>query len=371
MHIAIDARMITYDNMHGIARYVYNLILQLAEIDKENRYTILVCSHSPLRKELLPVERFEFLELTSKFISLREQIELPTVLKKIKADLFHSPSFVAPLFCPCPLVMTIHDLNHLVLPQYYTFIHQVYYKVFVKRCIEKSTWLLTVSHFSKSEILKYFKFPEHRIQVTYNGVNDTYKPLTTAVDLEKILDHYDLPSQYIFYVGNSKPHKNLLTLVRAYCQSNIELPLVMRAPVNVEALKIANTFNKKSRLYFTKFIPDDDLPIIMAGASLFVWPSTYEGFGLPPLEALACGTPVVVSNTTSIPEVLKDAGIYINPYDVNDIIRGLNEGLTNTGLRSKCLLKGVERVKQFTWKKMAIQTLKVYSSIYKETVAKI
>lgn len=359
MHIAIDARMIVYNRMHGIARYVYNLIRELAIIDATNEYTIFVAPNSPLFIEKLP-SSFRVLTLRSRFISLKEQIELPRILHEIKADLFHSPSFVAPLFCRCPLIMTIHDLNHLVLPQYYTPVHKLYYRFFVQRCIQKSIRILTVSTFSKREIIKYFKLNPDRIEVTYNSVSSYYRPIEDPEARDRVRLEYELPEEFILYVGNNKPHKNFPKLIEAYCLSDVKIPLVACCPVDIESIEIAARYNKQYNLYFTKFIKDEDLPVVLSIAKLMVYPSTYEGFGLPPLEAMACGTPVVTSNASSLPEIAGDAAIFVNPHDVYDIIKGIHLGIFDQDLREKLIKKGFIRASFFSWRKMAKLTLATY-----------
>jgi len=359
MRIAIDARMIAHNQMHGIARYVYHLILELSRIDQVNEYYIFISDNSPLTNTILPTS-FKLITLKSKFISLREQFELPKVLKQIGAHLFHSPSFVAPLFCPCHLVMTLHDLNHLVLPQYYTLLHKLYYRFFVRRCIEKSIQILTVSEFSKKVIENAFKIHTDRIMVTYNGVADNYFPSFDSQTKALTLEKYDLHDDFIFYLGNNKPHKNVYNLIEAYCISKLDIPLVVCCPVDVKVIQLAAKYDKQYNLYFTKFITESDLPMILNSAKLFVYPSTYEGFGLPPLEAMACGTPVVISNTSSLPEVAGDAAIFVDPFNLEDMAKGLRQGITNHSLRKKLINKGIERSKKFSWKQMALSTLQVY-----------
>ncbi len=347
--------------MHGIARYVHHLISELARLDQSNRYTILISKHSPLLNEKFPPS-FSLLELQSKFISLKEQFELPRILREIKADLFHSPSFVAPLFCPCPIVMTIHDLNHIVLPQYYTPLHKFYYLFFVQKCIERSTWILTVSEFSKREIMKYFNLDPSRIKVTYNSVSSSYTPVSSPEEFDRVRKEYELPDKFILYVGNNKPHKNFLNLVRAYCQADVDCPLVACCPVDVEAIEIAAACNKQYNLYFTKFITDRDLPVALSMAEYLVYPSTYEGFGLPPLESMACGTPVILSKTSCLPEIAGDAALYVDPYDVKDMATALETMFKDQDLVKVLRDKGLNRVKEYSWSRMAQLTLGVYHS---------
>ena len=361
MRVAIDARMIKPGTMHGIARYVYELIHGLSQTDAGIEFHVLVNGDSPLLDQKWP-EHIKFLEIKAGWISFREQFEIPAALRSRGIDLFHAPSFVAPLFTPCKVIMTIHDLNHLVLPQFYTPFHQVYYRVFVRSCIERSTYILTVSHFSKQEIVRTIHLDPAKIFVTYNGVSERYKPITDQEELAYIRELYELPDQFILCVSNNKPHKNVHQLVRAYCQSSVELPLVLATPVDGALLRLAESFNKKHRIFFSRFIAEEHLPAVYSMTNLFVYPSTYEGFGLPPLEAMCCGAPVVVARSSSLPEVVGERAIFANPYDYLDIARALEQGVNDQEAREKALIGISEYRKKFSWEKMTEQTLGLYRS---------
>jgi glycosyltransferase involved in cell wall biosynthesis len=258
------------------------------------------------------------------------------------------------------MIMTIHDLNHLVLPQFYTPLHQAYYRLFVKSCIERSTCILTVSQFSKQEIVRTLNLEPEKIFVTYNGVNEFYRPVTDREELEYVREIYELPEEFVLCVSNNKPHKNVHQLVRAYCQSNVEIPIVLASPVDTALLRLAESFNKKHLIYFSKFIAEEHLPAVYSMTKLFVYPSTYEGFGLPPLEAMCCGAPVVVARSSSLPEVVGDFAIFADPHDYMDIARTLEMGLSKS-TSIKLTAEQIEgRRAKFSWDKMARQTLRIY-----------
>ena len=359
--VAIDARMIKPGAMHGIARYVYELILGLSRSGAGMEFHVLVNKNSPLLDKKWPAN-IHFVDMKARWISFREQWEIPSVLKARRIDLFHAPSFVAPLMTPCKMIMTIHDLNHLVLPQFYTPFHQVYYRVFVRSCIERSTYILTVSKFSKQEIVRTLSLDPTKIFVTYNGVSNFYKPVTDLQELAYVREIYELPEAFILCVSNNKPHKNVHQLVRAYCQSKVQLPLVLASPVDTALLRLAESFNKKHMIYFSKFIAEEHLPAIYSMTNLFVYPSTYEGFGLPPLEAICCGAPVVVARSSSLPEVVGERAIFANPYDHLDIARALEQGVRDHSARGKTLDGIAEYREKFSWEKMTDQTLGLYRS---------
>ena len=346
--------------MHGIARYVYELLLGLAQRSQEYSYYVIVNGDSPLLKGAWP-RNFSFIIAKSTWISFREQIELPRILKQNSIDLFHTPSFVAPLLVPCKMVMTIHDLNHLVLPQFYTPFHQMYYRLFVKRCSQISHSVLTVSNFSKAEIVRNLSLEESKVFVTYNGVNENYKRITDVETLSYVREMYELPDEFILCVSNNKPHKNVFQLVKAFCYSNLKIPLVLASPVDIDLLRLAEAFNKKHLLYFSKFIAEEHLPAVYSMTKLFVYPSTYEGFGLPPLEAMCCGAPVVVARSSSLPEVVGEHAIFANPYDYQDIARALESGVHDVQLRKKLLIDVEKHRANFSWTRMTEQTVDVYN----------
>jgi glycosyltransferase involved in cell wall biosynthesis len=359
VRIAIDARMIRQGQMHGIARYVDQLLRHIRVHDRGHEYFILAAPGTPLWEDSWPTH-MNLIPTRAKWISVSEQWLVPQLLRRMKADLFHAPSYVAPLFCPCRLVMTIHDLNHLVLPQFYTPIHQIYYHAIVRNCIKHSELLLTVSDFSRDEIVTKLDVPAEKIVVTHNGVSPQYHREENAEVLDYVRDIYELPSRFVFCLANNKPHKNLQQLVRAYCYSHVDIPLVLASPFEPEIMRIAEAFNKKHLIHFVRFIEEKHLPLVYSLTDLFVFPSTYEGFGLPPLEAMACGVPVVVARSASLPEVVGEAAIFVDPFDFRDMARGIEQGVNDTSLRQRLSEIGPKHATRFSWERMSEQTLDVY-----------
>ena len=360
MRIAIDARMINPGSMHGIARYVYELLNCLRNVGNESdHFFILINRDSPLERLSWP-SHMELVRVKGSWFSLKQQWEIPRLLKDMSIDLLHAPSFMAPLASPCRMIMTIHDLNHMVLPQFYTPFHQFYYQTFVRSCMKRSDFILTVSNFSKDEIIGNLDIAPEKVLVTYNGVSEKYQPVTDQDLLAYVRDIYELPEKFIFCLSNNKPHKNVHQLVRAFCFSDVEIPLVLACPVDKNLIRIAENYGKKHLLYFSKFIEEEHLPSVYSMTYLFVYPSTYEGFGLPPLEALSCGAPVVVAKSSSLPEVVGDAAIFTNPFDYQDIARSLEIGVNDDALRARLKSRGVNHAANFSWRKMTQQTLDIY-----------
>lgn len=363
LRIAIDGRMIKPHAMHGIARYVYQLVKCIGSRGSQHRFFIFVSEKSPLYEAALP-SFITLLPTPTPWISFREQWTIPRLLRHLKIDLFHSPSFVAPFFCPCKLIMTIHDLNHIMLPQYYTLLHQFYYNTVVRYSMKRSVCILTVSIFSKNEIIKNLHVPEKKVFVTYNGVSDYFSPIDSKDFLNYVRELYGLPNDFIFCLTNNKPHKNVMQLVKAYVHANINVPLVLIGPANHQLIEISERYGKKHQLYFIKFIEEEHLPTVYSLCKFFVYPSSYEGFGLPPIEALACGAPVAVANASSLPEVVGDSAIFVDPTDfkkmgrtMEDFIKFLENGNPNRE-------KGIQHAKKFSWATLAEKTLKIYEQCF-------
>lgn len=363
MHIVIDARMIG-KKMHGIARYTYNLIKNLVKIDPRNRYTILVT------KDIgdLPAStgNLEMRFLKSRWISVSEQWELVKILKVLKPDLYHTPSFVAPVFNPFPMIMTIHDVNHIALANNYTALHRLYYKFIVKPSAHKSAKILTGSDFSRREISKYLSMPNEKIKVIYYGCDEEFKPIEDLQNLRRVREKYGFPKSFILYVGSHKPHKNLSNLLKAYARISLDIPLVLSGKGNEKLLEISRRLNIEKRVRWVGEIEKNDLPSVYNCATVFVFPSIYEGFGLPPIEAMACGCPAVVSNVTSLPEVCGDAAYYVDPFDVTSMANGIYKVITDEGLKENLVRKGLQRVKMFHWKESAEEHMKIFEEVIKK-----
>ena len=309
--------------------------------------------------------------------SIKEQLGLPIKIKK--TDIFWSPHYNIPVF---PIrskrrVTTIHDLNHLVLARYLSLNKKLYARFMMKKAVRISDRIITVSKYSQNEIVKYTGVAEEKIRVIHNGVNeDHFRPTTEENIILKVKKKYNLPRKYILYVGNVKPHKNLKSLLKAY-EKVIESKIIDYFLVIVgkkmgyitadneifDILDQNNIF--KGKVIFTDFVENEDLPVIYTLASLFVFPSLYEGFGFPPLESMACGCPVIAANVTSLPEVCGDAAYYVNPFDVDEIAKKMINVLFNENLRKKLIDKGFKRARLFKWEESARMHIELFEEVFK------
>jgi len=366
MKICIDARMIT-SRLHGISRYALNLIKELKAIDKENPYLLLV-NDDYLRNFISDAENFRLKIVSAKLYTVLEQMVIPVILKRERIDLFHSLSYSAPIFQPCPTVMTIHDLIPWIFHEDYPFIHKLYYRLIVKGAAIKAAKIITVSNSSKEDLVKYFDIPENKIVVIYNGVDEIYGPQKDLSVRKKVKRQFCIERDFILYLGNPKPHKNAERAIKSFLRLKqeknppVQLVMVGLGKQFISSLGVCKNLSKN--ILFFEGVSDEELVLLYNAANLLVFPSLYEGFGFPPLEAMACGTPVITSNTSSIPELVGDAAIKVNPYSVEGLYTAMYNMLTDKKMQSELIKKGLEQVKQFSWEETARHTMNTYEGIW-------
>lgn len=362
MNVIIDARMVD-EHLHGIARYAYEIIKGVSKEDNIN-IKLLVNNLKISNKIFAKFQNIEFIVMKSKFLSIGEQFELPSIINKYKDDtIFHSPSFVSSPFIKIPMVMTIHDLNHLRFPEYYSWFHKYYYKYIVKNSALRCKRIITVSNFSENEIIDWIKFDKNKVVVTYNGVDKNFRVIEDKIELNRVKKKYDLPDKFVLYIGNLKPHKNVETLIDSMRFID-NIKLIINGKKNESLGKHIAEYKLNDKIQFIGYVDEKDLPIIYNLATVFVFPSLYEGFGLPPLEAMACGCPTIVANTSSLPEVVGKSAILINPHNENDIsekIKNITESVFN---ESSLINLGFLNVQKFKW----TETVKKTIMIYKESL---
>ncbi|XRP97070.1 glycosyltransferase family 4 protein [Methanocaldococcus sp. 16A] len=379
MKIGIIANPID-DIKTGIGSYTYNVLSELFKIEYEknndNKYTIIhrkKCEHlnnmlnkyNFLNEIIIPVPKIPFGH------EIQKMIITPKVLKNHDFDIVHDVYHFGPfLFLKKPKrILTVYDLTPLLYSKTHKKSKVLMHKYYFPLVLKVTDKIIAISHHTKNDIIKHFKIPEDKIRVIHLAANENYRPLKEN-EINKIKQKYNLNDPFILYVGTLEPRKNILNLLKAFYKlkkQGIKHKLVITGKKGWKyrnIFELIDKLNLQKEVIFTGYVPDEDLPGLYNAADLFVYPSLYEGFGLPPLEAMACGTPVITSNTSSLPEVVGDAGIMVNPYDVDELAKAMYEVLTNDGLREELSKKGLERAKLFSWKKCAEEHLKVYEEVY-------
>ncbi len=367
MRIAIDARKL---NDFGIGTYIRNLLRGLAKIDRETDY-VLLCRKEDSAVAAALGPNFRAVVEDAGLYSMTEQLSLPLAVRRAKADLFHAPHYVLPALTPGPSVVTIHDCIHLMFPQYLRHrLGYVYARAAMWTAAHKSERIFTVSEQSKRDILKFFKVPPEKIVVTPNAIDDRLNVEPSPERVKQIRERYQLSHEYILYVGNIKPHKNLERLIEAFDyvrsqgRSELELLIIGDEISKLQPLRRAvHKYGLHRSVRFHGFVPHETLAVLYRLASVFVFPSLYEGFGLPPLEAMACGTPVVTSNVSSLPEVVGDAAITVDPYSAPAIAEGILKVLHSSHLRAELRQRGFARVREYSWERSVTRVREVYGEV--------
>lgn len=366
--VGIDARLWSES---GVGRYIRNLITKLSKLDHNNQYFIF------LQKQNLEIKlpkNFTKVEVNIPWYSLSEQINLPGVLNKLNLDLVHFPHFNVPIFYRGKFVVTIHDLIHqhfkmqrasTLNPLIYHFKHLAYKRVF-SSALKRSEQIITVSEFVKGQLRKECNVPGRKITVALEGVEENILDLSeriTQKDMKNVLLKFKISPPFLFYVGNAHPHKNVEGLIEAFLtlRRNYQyLKLVLSGSDHYFWQEIREKYDHRDIIY-TGFINDPELVALYKSAQCFVMPSFEEGFGIPLLEAMASNCPVVSSVAGSLPEVGGNAALYFDPKRIDDITEKIMFVLNNLNIRKELIGRGQKRFKQFSWDKLAIETLKIYN----------
>jgi glycosyltransferase involved in cell wall biosynthesis len=358
LRIAIDARKW---RDFGIGTYVRNLVRRLARLDRETTY-YLFCKSSDEATLRDLAENFVPVVDDAAGYGLVEHLSIPRKLRRLKADLLHTPHYVLPLFCTTPSVVTIHDCIHLLFPQYLPTRYAWRYAHYMMgSAVRRAAVVFTVSEASRRDILHFFPRTEpEKVQVVPNTLDPEVLEDPGPEEMERVRERYQIRGRFVLYAGNIKPHKNLDRLIRAFSllrregsHDDVRLVIVGSAEENKYAAlrRTAEITGVRNEVRFFGFVPDRTLSALYRLASVFAFPSLYEGFGLPPLEAMACGTPVVTSKLSSLPEVVGDAAVFVDPWSVEDIADGLGRALSDDVLRADLRTRGFERARAFSWER--------------------
>lgn len=376
MRIGFDARSLFAKNGKGLKSYSYYLIKSLMEIDQENQYFLFYNENEDennnllLKKNFIPVRCFQ---RGGERFFLWEQYKLPIELRRAKIDFIHYPVNTVSAFYTRNAVLTLHDM--LMFEEdidNFKGKNKFYIRYFQPLFIRRVKKVITISNYSKERIVQRLKLNPDKVSVIYNGISDDFK-ITDPETINKTKEKLKIYGEYIFSVGANTKRKNIPTLIKAYLDlrrnNDVNEKLVISGIKDSTKNNLEIDFPElvgNPNVILLRYLEKEDLVSLYNGAKLFVFPSVGEGFGFPPLEAMACGAPVIASYYTSMPEVLEDAAYLIDTKDYVKLAETMLLFLQNDALRSKFKEKGFERIKEFSWHKAAIQTLGVYEQLYKE-----
>jgi glycosyltransferase involved in cell wall biosynthesis len=365
--IGIDARKLTD---FGIGSYVRNLIEGIARRPEAEQYSFRVYVPTADRDALPPLPaHFEVVEENSPGYSIAELTGFAWRLWRDRLDLFHATHYVIPPLARARAVVTIHDIIHVLYPQFLpNRAALLYARIMIRRALRRADRIITVSYNSKRDLVDYFGIGPARIDVIYNGVAARFRADLPGSEKDRVAAKYGLPRPYLLFLGGEKPHKNMRSVLRAFAEARREraLPhsLVLAGPMpknrsRVEALIAA--LDLTARVVRPGVVPEEDLPGLYAGADAFLYPTLYEGFGLPVAEAMACGTPVLTSSTSALQEIAGGYAYLVDPMDVDAIARGIADLATDPARRAEFASLGRRRAADFSWDRAAEHTLKVYA----------
>jgi glycosyltransferase involved in cell wall biosynthesis len=374
VQVAIDIRRISD---FGVGTYIRNIVRALSRLDRENKYYLIGSPEKVEEIGLLP-PNFHNIAFVESDTSARGYFGFRTILGRLNCDLVHIPHlFWLPRALPCPYVVTVHDvLEHMSRTRDHSGVRRLLHFQLTRRVLLGATRVFAVSKFTKSELEKLFSIPARKTEVVYNAIDERFMHgHASEADRELIAQRYQVTYPFVLYAGRISPHKNLVRIIEAFSALRTELEKDDKYP-DLKLIIIGDELSKNPDLRrtviksgvqndvrFLGFVPIEVLRILYDLAKVFVFPSLYEGFGLPPLEAMVHGTPVVTSNTSSLPEVVGNAAVLVNPENVFEIMRALHRVLVDQPLREKMKRRSLEQSKRFSWESSAKRVMQVYQEV--------
>jgi len=368
--IGIDARMYG-KQVSGIGTYTKNITDHIFELDKTNDYYLFLL---PLDYDRLNFTQANVhkVKTDAYWYTWAEQTKFLYQLNKYQLDLMHFTNFNAPILYNKPRIHTIHDITPVFFPghkQKSWLRRQAYYRT-IKSGLKKSAKIITISQNTKQDLIKHFQVPEDKIAVYYLGIEKQFKIIENYAKIKELKDKYGITKPYLFFISAWRSHKNFEGLIKAFKilkkQYNLDYQLILGGQEDKYYPNIKKTIDKsifKHDIITPGFIPDNELVLFYNAADLYVNPSFYEGFGFTGLEAMACATPVVSSNLSSLPEAMGEAAIYFDPYNINEMAQTINKVLSNSQLKESLKQKGFNQIKKYSWIDCAQKTHKIYQQI--------
>jgi glycosyltransferase involved in cell wall biosynthesis len=370
--IALNAHLLTDKAGYrsaGIRNYIYQLIRHLPGASDEFSYKVFTGLHRAALPPGVDVVRTRWRTENPTIRILWEQMVQPLALRRLSPDLYHALAFAGPIFGHGRMVVTVYDVSFRRYPEAFNPLKRFYLSLMTGVTLRNSKMAIAISRSTKEDIVRFWDIPEEKVAVAYGGVSGEFHPLPDE-QVEAFRRKWGLPKEYLLYLGTLEPRKNLVRLVRAYARAyriDSSLPPLVIAGARgwyyQDIFETVHELYMDSRVIFPGFIPDEDLPLWYNAAGMFIYPSLFEGFGLPVLEAMACGTPVIASNTSSIPEVVGEAGILIPPEEEANIAEAILSLWKDRDLRSELSRRGMAQAALFSWDKTAKATVEVYRKV--------
>lgn len=360
-----------YDSVTGLPRrvgsgeYCFELLLNLNKIDKKNNY-IIYLPQNPTADLPKESSNWHYKIIRPRKLWTLFGLSLEFLLKRSKVDVFFSPTHYLPLFCPKNSVISILDLSYIHFPELFKNSDLKQLSIWTRFSFKKAKKVFTISRASKDDIIKEYGVSQNKVVVTYPGIKEELMIKDKGLNMADLKKKYGINGDYVLFVGTLQPRKNIARLIEAFSKLKSDIGLIIvgkKGWLYEQILEAPKKFNVQNKVRFLDSVPDEDLPAFYKNAVCFVLPSLYEGFGLPVLEAMKYGCPVIASNVSSLPEAGGEAALYVDPLDTEDIKKKLELMINSEELREKLIKKGYEQIKKFSWEKTAKETLKVLEGL--------
>jgi len=378
MRIGIDVTPLP-PNPVGAGNYIIHLLRALASLKSEHEFIIFAQQGGREMIDIPEKPNVNWVILPDKSPGLRllwEQIVLPGLVRNSGIELLHSLHYTRPLFLSCASVVTFHDMTFILFPELHTRAKRIFFPMAMRLSARQADALLSVSESTRRDAMRLLHIPAEKIFTTPLGVNEEFHIISDTAILEACRRRYKLPEEFILFVGLLEPRKNLPLLLKAYAKLLKQMTIPMLVIVGrpgwgyKDILKQIEALKMKDKVHFTGYVLAQDMPIVYNLAQVFVYPSIYEGFGLPPMEAMACGTPVITTNVSAMRDHVGEAGILIPSQDEESLAQAIKKILNDPDLRKRLSIKGRRQVADFTWKRTAQETMKAYQYVMTQRASK-
>lgn len=368
MHIGIDAHMVG-ERETGNENYISGILSGLKQVDTQHDYYVFVQKESQELLSHLEQLNFHLVNQIPSNALIRNAISLPRKAREHALDILFV-TYTAPLFCPCPIVLAVHDISYVHFPEFFPPRVRLQLSTLIPWSLQQASHVTVLSEYTKRDIMEHYGVPEDKITVTYLSAHERFRPIERSHALNQLQQRYSVGEHFILTVGNLQPRKNIPRLIQAFAQlrrtGKIDHQLVIIGQDLWYAESVRQTVQAlgvENEILFTGYVADEDLPLWYNAADLFVYPSIFEGFGIPPLEAMRCGTTTITSNASSLPEVIGEATLSFDPYDVEELSHTIYTVLSDENLRERLAKQCLERSRVFSWEHSAQILLKVFERI--------